>query len=114
MLTNASENLARLSNERAAKDGVSYEEALRRISHENPKLARRARSFVTRGTATEFGEIEGVERAGRAMASGRIEHLAQARAKELGVDYATALSEVCRENVELAREYQREISRADD
>ena len=36
------------------------------------------------------------------------------KAKEDGVDYRTALSEVHRENPELAREYQRQIPRCDD
>ena len=101
---NAMEGLTRLAKERAAKDGTSYEDALRAVIHENPELWRRASQAVTEEVPTEHGKV---------TASEVLARKASARAKENGSDYQTALSEVCRENQDLARAWDREIQPED-
>jgi len=100
---NVNEALTKLATERSRRDSISYGDALHQVCSENPDLARASRRAVLREPAV--AEITGV--------SDELARKAMARAKAAGIDYAAALSEVGRENPELARAYGREILRED-
>lgn len=104
---NADETLTRMAKERAAKDAISYEDALKKVCHENPELAIQAREAVTMDAPTQHGRP-------KRTASDELAKRATARARENGTDYQTALSEVHREDPALARLYRKQIDRDDD
>ncbi len=116
---NASDQLMQLAKERAEKDGLSFEDALRKVATENPELYRKAVQAVKMESPAQYGKIKETERkfessGGPGGVSEELARKAKAKTKETGIDYETALSEVCRENMPLAREYQRLIPRDDD
>ncbi len=113
------EELTRWAKELEKKDGLGFEDAFRKVVKENPELYRQAAQAVKMESPTHYGKITEVKRefdssGGGGNASARLARMATVKAKEDGVDYRTALSEVHRENPELAREYQRQIPRCDD
>lgn len=93
-----------MAKARALKDGISYDEALRLVARENPNLVSQERRNVTRA---------GVSRHTKGTASDEMARMATAKAKEKGINYRTALSEVGPDAPELSRRYQREIGRED-
>ncbi|MGC9995270.1 MAG: phage protease [Terriglobia bacterium] len=102
---NANDDLTELALELAEREHISYEAAYRRVGHENPELASRAKQAVARDVPTQRLS---------ATASDELARQATARAKQEGIEYQTALSEVSSENPELARRYRKEIGRIDD
>jgi phage I-like protein len=101
---NANDVLTRMALELEAREHISYEAAYLRVGHENPELASRARQAVT-------GDVP-VQRLS-ATAADELARKATARAKQQGIEYHAALSEIASENPELARRYQKEIGKID-
>jgi phage I-like protein len=101
---NANDDFTRLALELAEREHISYEAAYLRVGHENPELASRARQAVT-------GDVP-VQRLS-ATAADELARKATARAKQQGIEYQAALSEIASENPELARRYRKEIGRID-
>jgi hypothetical protein len=103
-MQNANEELTRLAKDRMASDSLSYEDAFLAVSHENPILAMRARKVAIACSRNKEGIL---------AASEELYLKAKTRARERGIEYRAALSEIYFENPELARAYQREIGRED-
>ena len=101
---NANDVLTRMALELEAREHISYEAAYLRVGHENPELASRARQAVTGDTPTQRLS---------ATAADELARKATARAKQQGIGYQAALSEIASENPELARRYQKEIGKID-
>jgi phage I-like protein len=111
---NANDELTRLANERALKDGLGFQDAFLKVAHENPELARQAREAAIMDAPTQWGKVKSVPTQTTGVEHGMLMgRMASDREKEKGISYQAALSEVCRENPELAREYQRHIGRED-
>jgi len=101
---NANDVLTRMALELEAREHISYEAAYLRVGHENPELASRARQAVTGDTPTQRLS---------ATAADELARKATARAKQQGIGYQAALSEIASENPELARRYQKEIGKVE-
>jgi phage I-like protein len=99
---NATEEVARMATMRAKQDSISYEDALRLVFRENRELAQRGRA-VCSGTSEGLVHAAGDELARKAIAKTKAEK----------IDYRTALSEVSRENPELAAAWLRQVGGED-
>lgn len=102
---NANDDLTELALALAEREHISYEAAYLRVGHENPELASQARQAATMDVPTQRLST---------TAADELARKATARAKQQGIEYQTALSEIASENPELARRYQKEIDRPDD
>jgi hypothetical protein len=102
---NANDVLTRIALELEAREHIRCDSAYLAVGYENPELASRAKQAVTRDVPTQRLS---------ATASDELARQATARAKQEGIEYQTALSEVASENPELARRYRKEIGRIDD
>jgi phage I-like protein len=100
---NSNEALARLAVERARQDSISYDAALRLVSHEHRDLAAQARAIAYSETEDPPVHVAGDELARKAVAKSKAEK----------IDYQTALSEVSRENSELSARWVRQVGRED-
>ncbi len=111
----ANDEFAVMASQRAKERGIAYEVALHEVAAENPGLYKRARRAVIGNTGTQYlagSRTDDLSETGTASAV--LFRMAMARSKADGTEYAIALSEVHRENPELARRYQREIGREND
>jgi hypothetical protein len=102
-----SERLSKLAKARAREKGIPFTLALIEIGRENPELAESARQ-ETLGLNTRI-ETRGPYRINVIGPNETLRKLAQVRARETGASYGACLSEVAREDPDLARKARAEV-----